>query len=64
MVLSLCLVFGQVQPGVAYLSVAFKKEHVFSKKETKSKDTVIKMIFENYRLTADYKFETVKETIT
>ena len=34
----------------------------FLKQELKSKDTIIKMILENYRQTTDYKSQTVKET--
>ena len=34
----------------------------FLKQELKSKDTITKMILENYRQTADYKSQTVKET--
>ena len=34
----------------------------FLKQELKSKDTIIKMILENYRQNTDYKPQTVKET--
>ena len=34
----------------------------FLKQELKSKDTIIKMILEIYRQTADYKSQTIKET--
>ena len=34
----------------------------FLKRELKSKDTIIKMILENYRQANDYKSQAVKET--
>ena len=34
----------------------------FLKQELKSKDTIFKMVLENYRQTTDYKPQTVKET--
>ena len=35
----------------------------FLKQELKSKDTIIKIILENYRQNTDYKPQTVKETV-
>ena len=38
-------------------------DHIeFLKQELKSKDTIIKMILENYRRNTDYKPQTIKET--